>query len=147
MLILHKIFVMFFFKDRVFSNVMFNVISDTDTNGNVVNLFSRRSRWYSCFADEFSLIAVFPIRNILSRLVILLNATYIWPWLKDLWRCRSKLITPSSKLRPCTFRTVHAHDNTNGKGVLLMHGCDLFFLWPNDTSCFMIDTHYSWRAK
>ena len=46
---------------------------------------------YFLFADS-------PIKYNSLMLVILLNATYICPWLKNFWDSKSKLTTPSVKL-------------------------------------------------
>ena len=89
---------------------------------------------------RFSFVPFLPLfatRYLVPILVILLNATYIWPELKDFWQCRSKLITPSSKLRPCTLWTVHVHDNTSENWVLLTHDYDLLF--KNQTTL-----HFFW---
>ena len=59
------------------------------------------------------------------------SATLIYPWSKNFCDFRSKLTSTSDKLSPCTLWTVHAHDNDDGKCILLMDGCCQFFVSPN----------------
>ena len=59
------------------------------------------------------------------------SATLIYPWSKNFCDSRSKLTSTSDKLSPCTLWTVHAHDNDDGKCILLMDGCCQFFVSPN----------------
>ena len=110
--------------------------------------------WWSTFQGTFLIFLVFyisflellflfqfPVGNILFILVILLNATYIWYWLKYFWWCRSKRITSSHKLRSCTLWKVHAHNNASGNWALFVHGYDFFFFKSNNASCFMISIY------
>ena len=83
-----------FLKDRVFSNVILNVISETHINSNVVSLHSHRSHWYSFFVEEFPFIdflLYFSRRYMLFILVIQVTGTYIWPGLRDFWQCSQNL--------------------------------------------------------
>ena len=130
--------------------------------------------WWSTFQGTFLIFLVFyisflellflfqfPVGNILFILVILLNATYIWYWLKYFWWCRSKRITSSHKLRSCTLWKVHAHNNASGNWALFAHGYDFFFLnrimlhvsWlvstayyiqENPTTLLLIQCSYHW---
>ena len=111
--------------------------------------FSSQPLILSLFADSLTFrtdMLHFPIKYNSLMLVILLNATYICPWLKYFWDFKSKLTTPSVKLRSCTLWTVQAHDNVKWNCVLLTDGYCLFLRRPNNASRFFVGTQWYCRA-
>ena len=76
----------------------------------------------------------------------MLNETYICPWLKDFWDFKSKLITPSVKLRLFTLWTVQVHDSVKGNSVPLTDGYCLLLRRPKNASRFFIGTQWYYQA-
>ena len=67
-----------------------------------------------------------------------LKATYNWPGWKIFCLSKSKLVTTSCKLRPCTFCIVHTHDSLS-RNCVRFFAIDLFvFLMIIEVSCFLI---------
>ena len=62
------------------------------------------------------------LQESLSCFLTLLNIVYIWTGPKYFPFLKSKLITPPSRLRPCTLWIVHAQDRGHGIWVRLMVG-------------------------
>ena len=136
-------------NERVFNNDI--VMADSVALFCVCDLkqLSVLNRSYSLFADSLAFrtaLLYFTIKYNSLMLVILLNTTYIWPWLKDFWDSKSKLTTPTVKLRPCTLWTVQAHDSVKKNCVLLRDGYCLFLQRPNNASHFFIGTQWCCRA-
>ena len=127
------------------------MIADSVTLSCVCDIkqFSVLNLSYSLLADSLTFRAAlwhFPIRYNSVMLVILLNATYICPWLKGFWDSKSKLTTRSGKSRPCTLWTVQAHDSVKENCVLLTDGYCLFLRKPNNASRLFIGTQWYFRA-
>ena len=100
-------------SNKCFSNKMSLkcVLNERVFNNDIVLDDSVLNFSYSFFADSLTFRAAlvyFSIKYNSLMLVILLNATYICPWLKDFWDSKTKIATPSVKLRPCTLWTVQA---------------------------------------
>ena len=89
-------------------------------------------RWYSSNASLITFIADFlnsPIQYRLLQVFTLLSAAYVCPDdPNNFCFCKSKSVTPCSKLRPWTLLTVDAHANDNKNWVHLMDGDAVPFL-------------------
>ena len=112
-----------FLNDWMFNKTITNTLLFGSWTSSTINGRSKRIQLYSTMVYGFAFMAAAlkdPMICKSSKDVTLLNAAYIYTWLKFLGRCKSKPTFSFGRLNPCTLWTVHAQANIIGNNVLLI---------------------------